>query len=309
MDSPASDKTLRQTSSIVQQKMANAGIRPDARRGQNFLVDLNLLELLVREADIQADDVVLEVGSGTGSLTAQLAQRAAGVVTVEVDSRLQQLATEMLIDFDNVTMLRHDVLRNKNNLHPAVLEAVHEKMEATSARRWLLAANLPFSIATPLISNLLEGQLVPHSMTVTIQKELADRITAIPSTKDYSALSVWVQSLCEARIVRVLPPSVFWPRPKVQSAIIQILPQPDRRTTFDDLKAFHGFVRSLFFHRRKFMRSVLVAAMKDRLSKPDVDVVMQQMQLGPNCRSEQLSVGQIKQLYECVRKMVEQVEA
>ena len=90
MDSPAYDKTLRQTSSIVQQKMANAGIRPDARRGQNFLVDLNLLELLVREADIQADDVVLEVGSGTGSLTAQLAQRAAGVVTVEVDSRLQQ---------------------------------------------------------------------------------------------------------------------------------------------------------------------------------------------------------------------------
>lgn len=300
--------TPRQTATIVQQKLANAGIRPDARRGQNFLVDLNLLELLVHEADIQADDVVLEVGSGTGSLTSQLAQRAAAVVTVEVDSRLQQLANEALIDFDNVTMLRQDVLRNKNNIHVAVLEAIQDTMQAMSASRWKLAANLPYSIATPLISNLLEGPLVPHTMTVTIQKELADRIMARPSTKDYGALSVWVQTLCESRIVRILPPSVFWPRPKVHSAIIQIVPQPCRRVAFDDLKTFHGFVRSLFFHRRKFMRSVLVAALKPRLGKPDIDIIMEQMQLGPDSRSEQLTIEQIHQLFECVRKKLQQID-
>jgi len=275
-------------------------VTPDARRGQNFLVDLNLLELLVREADIQSDDVVLEVGTGTGALTCQLAERAAAVVTVEVDSRMQQLARDILFGFSNVTMLHQDVLRNKNNIHPAVVETVQAKLEETSARRWLLVANLPYAIATPLISNLLLTVPTPDAMTVTIQKELADRMTASPGTKDYSALSVWVQSLCESRIVRVLPPSVFWPRPKVHSAFIQIVPQPTLRAGFSDLKGYHEFVRSLFFHRRKFMRSVLVAAMKHQLTKADVDEVMQEMGFGPDTRSEQLTVDQIHKLFDCV---------
>ncbi len=111
-------------------------------------------------------------------------------------------------------------------------------------------------------------------MVVTIQKELADRIVAEPGTKDYGALSVWVQSLCRVEIVRILPPTVFWPRPNVHSAILRLDAVPEWREKFADLKHFHQTVRSLFFHRRKFLRSVVASAMKGRLSKPEVDEIL-----------------------------------
>ncbi len=104
-------------------------------------------------------------------------------------------------------------------------------------------------------------------MTVTIQKELADRIMAAPNSKDYGALSVWIQSMCRVELVRLLPPTVFWPRPKVHSAIIKIILEPDRRAAIPDLQFFHQFARSIFFHRRKFLRSVAISAFKERLSK------------------------------------------
>ena len=109
------------------------------------------------------------------------------------------------------------------------MDAVGEQLAAAPGRRFKLVANLPYNIATPVLSNLLLARHVPHSMTVTIQKELADRITALPSTKDYSALSVWIQSQCTAEIVRLMPPSVFWPEPKVTSAILRIVVDPERR--------------------------------------------------------------------------------
>jgi 16S rRNA (adenine1518-N6/adenine1519-N6)-dimethyltransferase len=127
-------------------------------------------------------------------------------------------------------------------------------------------------------------------MTVTIQKELADRITARPSTKDYSALSIWVQSQCESRIVRVMPPTVFWPRPKVNSAIIHIVPNAEKKARIPDVTFFHTFVRAMFFHRRKFLRSELISLCKERLGKPDIDAVMAELGLGPQCRAEELDV-------------------
>ena len=162
-------------------------------------------------------------------------------------------------------------------------------------------ANLPYSIATPLVSNLLLTPIIPASFTVTIQRELADRITARPGTKDYGALSVWVQSQCETEIVRLLPPSVFWPRPKVESAIIHLVPDEDRRARIHDLTEFNQFVRSLFFHRRKFLRSVMLSAFKKQLTKPQVDEIFAQMQLPPDTRAEQLTVVSILLLYAEVR--------
>ena len=142
-------------------------------------------------------------------------------------------------------------------------------------------------------------------MTVTIQKELADRITAAPSCKDYSALSIWVQSQCDARIVRVMAPSVFWPRPKVYSAIIHIALNEEKRSRIPDRKFFHTFVRSMFFHRRKFLRSVLLSAFKSRLSKPDVDAIMAEQGLGPQTRAETLDVEAMLSLCEAVRGHLE----
>jgi len=295
----------RQTASFLMRRFQEVGLQPDKRRGQNFLIDLNLLQVLVDAADLSARDVVLEVGTGLGSLTAMLAQRAGAVITVEVDAHLHQLASEVLFGFTNVTMLLQDALRNKNNLHANVLAAVQSELDKDPARRFKLAANLPYNIATPIISNLLLTPITPVSMTVTIQKELAERITARPSTKDYSALSIWIQSQCAVRTLRVMPPDVFWPRPKVDSAIIHIVPDPEKRARIPDLRFFHTFVRAMFFHRRKFLRSVLLSATKEQLSKPAADRILQALGHGHDARAEQLDVEAMLALCEAVRREVQ----
>lgn len=291
----------RQTQSFLMQRFAAAGIRPQSRHGQNFLIDLNLLELLFDTAAVDRNDVVLEVGAGTGALTELLASAAAEVVTVEIDPYLAQLAREQLAGFTNVTLLEQDALRNKNQLHAAVRQAVEERLAAAANRRFKLVANLPYSVATPVISNLLAGDPLPDSMTVTIQKELADRMAASPGTRDYSALSIWVQCQADVHLIRTLPPSVFWPRPKVSSAIIQILVDRQRRVQIPDLDYFHQFVRAIFFHRRKFLRSSLASAVKGQLDKQQVDEILAEMQLAANARAEELDVATMLELCERVR--------
>lgn len=293
-----------QTLSFLQQRFREIGLEPDHRRGQNFLIDMNLLRMLASTAELERRDVALEVGTGTGSLTALLAEHAGQVITVEVDGHLHQLASELLFDCDNVTMLLQDALRNKNNLDIKVIEAVKEALAAKPGRRLKLVANLPYAIATPILSNLLSGDILPVTMTATIQKELADRIVAAPGSKDYGSLSIWIQCQCRAEIVRLMAPSVFWPRPKVTSAIIQIVVEPERRAQIPDLTYFHNFVRAMFFHRRKFLRSNILGAFKNRLEKSEVDEILAANQLDGTARSETLSVETLLALCESVRSRV-----
>jgi 16S rRNA (adenine1518-N6/adenine1519-N6)-dimethyltransferase len=291
----------RQTKTFLLERFREMGIRPATRHGQNFLIDLNLHRVIVDAAELTSDDVVLEVGTGTGALTAMMAERAAAVITVEIDAHLFELASEQLIDLSNVTMLRLDALRNKNNLDDRIMDAVGEHLSAAPGRRFKLVANLPYNIATPVLSNLLLARYVPHSMTATIQKELADRITATPSTKDYSALSVWLQSQCTAEIIRVLPPSVFWPVPKVTSAIIRLVIEPERRAVIQDLQYFHQITKALFLHRRKFLRANMLAAMKRHLDKDAVDAILDEMGFAVDTRTEQLDVATLIALSDKLR--------
>ena len=293
----------RQTVSYLTARFREAGIRPDARHGQNFLIDLNLLDLLLNAADIQPTDVILEVGTGMGSLTARMAERAAAVVTVEIDERMYALASEELAEYSNILMLQVDALKSKNHLEPEVIAVIKEQLEIDPARRFKLVANLPYNIATPILSNLLTCDVVPFSMTATIQKELAERMVAVPSTKDYSALSIWMQALCDIQIVRILPPQVFWPKPKVHSAIVHIVPSPEKRARIPDLTFFHDFVRSLFLHRRKFLRGVLIVMLKDRVEKPIIDELLAAFQFPEDVRAEQLDVETILALSEAVKDL------
>ncbi len=293
-----------QTLSFLRERFREVGLDPRNRHGQNFLVDLNLVRLLVEAAQLTRDDVVLEIGTGTGSLTALLAEQAGAVVTVEIDERLYQLASEELFGIDNVVQLQLDALRNKHTFDARMLAAVAEQLAQRPGSRFKLAANLPYNVATPILTNLLECATPPVSMTVTIQKELADRITAVPGTKDYGALSIWIQSQCRAELVRILPPSVFWPRPKVTSAILHIEIDEDRRRVIHDLAFFHQFVRALFAHRRKFLRSVLVAAYKESLGKAGVDAVLAELGLSPDGRAEQLDVPTVLALSAAVQRQM-----
>jgi 16S rRNA (adenine1518-N6/adenine1519-N6)-dimethyltransferase len=294
--------TTRQTLSFLQQKFEQAGIRPRTQHGQNFLIDLNLLELLVAAARLSPHDVVLEVGTGTGSLTARVAPLAAHVVTVEIDPHMAELARSELAACPNVTLLVQDALRNKNQLHPAVLAAVREQLAAAPGRCFKLVANLPYHVATPVISNLLDLEDAPQSMTITIQKELAERIMAHPSTKDYGALSIWVQSQCRAEIVRLVPPEAFWPRPKVGSAILRLELDPQRRGQIQDRQAFHELVRGLFLHRRKLLRGVLASLYRSRLDKPKIDALLSSLGLTDSARAEELDVPGMIRLCDALRQ-------
>lgn len=297
-------QSQRQTVSYLIERFREAGIQPDTRHGQNFLIDLNLLSLLANAAQLSQKDVVLEVGTGMGALTGLLAARAGSVVSVELNRELHQLASEELVEFDNVTLLQCDALRNKNRFNSQVLETVSRHMEAAPGRRLKLVANLPYCIATPVISNLLLTDFLPHSMTVTIQKELADRMTARPRTKAYGALSVWIQSQCEIRMKRVLPPAVFWPRPQVHSAIIQLVVSPGKRDLIPDLRFFLTFVRAVFTHRRKFLRSGLIGVYKNVLGKSKVDEVLSELEFDPRARAEELQVSELFALSEKIRQAV-----
>lgn len=291
----------RQTKSFLLDRFREMGIRPATRHGQNFLIDLNLQQLIVDSAQLTDRDVVLEIGTGTGALTALMADRAAAVVTVEIDGRLFELASELLLDHANVTMLQFDALKNKNRFDPRVIEAVGAQLVAGEGRRLKLVANLPYNIATPVLSNLLSCELTPHSMTATIQKELADRIVARPWSKDYGALSVWMQAQANVEIIRIMQPSVFWPAPKVESAIVRIVVDQARRDAIPDRKYFHDFTRMLFIHRRKFLRANMVAALKRDLDKDEVDEILAELGCGPETRTEQLDVQTLQRLNELTR--------
>ena len=283
-------------------RFEEAGIRPHDRYGQNFLIDLNLLRVLFDSAAVGPRDVVLEVGTGTGSLTALLAGQAAAVVTVEVDPRMFQLAAEELHRFDNVVMLQVDALKNKNHMHPAVLDAVRAQLNAAPGRQLKLVANLPYNIATPILGNLLSEENPPRTMTATIQKELAERISARPGDKDYGALSIWIQAQCRVDILRILPPEAFWPRPRVSSAFLRLTLDDDRRGRIPDRGFFHDFLRAIFLHRRKFLRSQLLNAAKDKLDKQEVDAVLGSLNLPGSLRAEQLDVDAMLALCEAVRR-------
>ncbi len=282
-------------------RFEEAGIRPHDKYGQNFLIDLNLLHLLFDAAAVGPDDVVLEVGTGTGSLTALAAEKAAAVVTVEVDPRMFQLAAEELHRFDNVVMLQVDALKSKNCMNPLVFDALRPLLAAAPGRQFKLVANLPYNIATPILGNMLAEESPPRTMTVTIQKELAERITARPGDKDYGALSLWVQSQCRVEILRLLPPEAFWPRPKVSSAFIQLTLDDERRGRIPDRKFFHDFLRAIFLHRRKFLRSQLLNAAKGKLDKPQVDAILDELDLPASIRAERLDVETMLALCAAVR--------
>ena len=290
-ENDAASPPPRQTTAYLKDLFKQVGFTIDARRGQNFLVDLNLVDLLVRSAVIDPADVVLEVGTGTGVVTERTSAAAARVIAAEIDQRLAQLTRERLIDRDNVVLVEGDALESKHRFAPELLKALDAALAASPRGRLLLVSNLPYCVATPVISNLLARPRPFDAAVVTVQREMAERMTAVAGTSSYNALSVWVGAQCRGEIVRVLPPSVFWPRPKVDSAIVRLDLEPERRAAIGDLGRFHNFVREIFCHRRKVLRGILLrmaGGKKTEAAHTTVERAYATLDLPANIRAEDI---------------------
>jgi 16S rRNA (adenine1518-N6/adenine1519-N6)-dimethyltransferase len=289
--------STRQTLTFLQKIFKTYGLEAKSKLGQNFLVDLNLLDLIVRAGEVGPKDAVLEVGTGTGSLTSRLADTAGWVVTVEIDQTLQPVAEQMCAGRFNISHVSGDCLERKSRLSSRMLEAWDAAVAKGFPTRKLIA-NLPYSIATPLISNLLVSDIPIERMVVMVQWEIAERLTASVSTKDYNALSILVQSLAHVEIVRKVLPGNFFPRPKVDSAIVLIKPDPAKRAKVGDPIRFRDFLRDLYTHRRKNLRGALVGSTHGTREKVDVDRKLMELGIEGTVRAEALDLEQHRRLCE-----------
>ncbi len=291
-------RSPRQTLRYIRNLLAAHGLEPKNKLGQNFLIDLNLLDLLVRVAELTAEDAVLEVGTGTGSLTAQLAQRAGAVVTVEIDAAFAPIAREVIGPRPNVRFIVADALARKNAMNPELMQAWDEMAQALGCRRRKVVANLPYVIAAPVVSNLLIERADIERLVVMVQWEIAERLTAAVGSKAYNALSVLVQSLATVEIVRKVAPSNFYPRPKVDSAIVRIVPDSAKRAVVGDVPRFREFLRDLFVHRRKNLRQALTGWPHGRKDKQFVDAKLRELGIDGTVRAEDLTIEQHLRLCE-----------
>jgi 16S rRNA (adenine1518-N6/adenine1519-N6)-dimethyltransferase len=292
----------RQTVSYLQQLFRERGIRLKSKLGQNFLVDLNLIDLIERSAELTPEDLVVEVGSGTGSLTARLINAAGAVLSVEIDPSFHSMVTEFLGYRERVILLNCDVLKNKNLIHPRVLDSLAELRQRTGCRRLKLVANLPYVVATPVISNFLLSDWPFERMVVTVQWEIAERFLARPGTKEFSSLAVLMQSLADVELVRRLGRSVFFPRPKVDSAILRIWPSVSKRAALvkrlGNVHRLRYFLRDLYTQRRKNLRGALSGLPSGRRDKEEVDRKLAELDIDGALRAETLDVEQHLRLCE-----------
>jgi 16S rRNA (adenine1518-N6/adenine1519-N6)-dimethyltransferase len=282
------ESPVRQTQTYLRRLFEERGLRPKNKLGQNFLVDLNLIDFIVEHAELTRNDMVLEIGTGTGSLTAALADLAGAVLSVEIDLTFHEIVQETLGRHTHVQFFHGDILKNKNHLNPHVLDKLKGGLTRFAGKKLKLVANLPYAVATPVISNFMLTELPFERMVVTVQWEIAERLMAEPGSKEYGALAILMQSLADIELLRRLPPAVFWPRPKVASAIVRIWPRAEKRALIADPMRWRIFLRDLYAHRRKNLRGALLSFPGKPLDKPEIDRRLAGLGIDGNCRAETL---------------------
>lgn len=247
---------MTQTKSQIRSMLAASGIRPLKRFGQHFLIDGNLMRKLVSAAGIRDNDVVLEVGPGTGGLTEELLERAGHVVAVEIDRRLHVICRSRFATADRLTLIHDDVLERKSAIADEVLHALASRQESLDGRI-MLVANLPYQVATPLLIDLLAGELPVSPLCFTVQAEVADRLAASPGNKTYGPISVLAQALASVERIAHVPPEAFWPVPKVTSVMLRLDVREEGRLPPAAQARLSEVVHGCFRHRRKTMKSNL----------------------------------------------------
>jgi len=265
-------------------RLEKHGIRPVKSLGQNFLTDRNVINKIVDAAGICSDDLVIEIGPGAGSMTDILADRAGAYVGVEIDRHMIPLLEELLSDHDNTSILNMDFL--ETDIRKDVLGLYPE------FNSYKVVANLPYYITTPIIMKLLESDSPPVKMTVMMQREVADRMRALPGSKDYGSLTVAVGVFCDVEKVMDVSRNCFFPKPDVTSTVLNLLNKGKDILKGNDRDLFFSIVRASFSQRRKKMSNSLVNTSGFSVTREQVEGILTEMGLPPDIRAEKLSLDQ-----------------
>ncbi len=255
--------------------------------GQNFLIDSHVLNKIVDAAEITKEDTVLEIGPGIGTLTQYLAESAKSVVAVEIDRDAVEVLKATLSPYDNVTVINKDILKTDIN---------RLSMEYNDGKPFKVVANLPYYITTPIIMSLLEDEAPITSVTVMVQKEVADRMDAQPGTKEYGALSLAVQYYADTYLAANVPPNCFMPRPNVGSAVIKLTLHGEKPVKVNDEKLMFKLIRASFNQRRKTLQNGIANDRALTFSKEDVSRALEEIGISPSIRGEKLSLNEFAEL-------------
>lgn len=273
LSSPGTVKSIRE----------KYGLQLSKSLGQNFITDRNILEKIIEGAGVEDGDMVVEIGPGIGVLTAELAQRASFVTAVEIDGRLIPILEETLAEYDNIRIVNQDIL--KTDLSQIIEES---RQAGRFTGKVHIIGNLPYYITTPIIMKLLEEQVPADSITVMMQKEVADRIKSAPGSKTYGAISVAVQYYCRVIKVTDVPKEAFVPRPKVESTVLNLEPLDAKAIELKDEKAFMRCIKAGFAQRRKTLLNSLASA--GGMDKDKVKMILASAGIDPGRRAETLTV-------------------
>lgn len=264
--------------------------------GQNFLIDTHVLEKIIGASGITKEDFVLEIGPGIGTMTQYLCENAREVVAVEIDKNLIPILSDTLGEYDNVTVLNEDILK---------VDVNRLAEERNGGRPIKVVANLPYYITTPIIMGLFESHVPIDSITIMVQKEVADRMQTGPGTKDYGALSLAVQYYAKPEIIANVPPNCFMPRPTVGSAVIRLTRHEEPPVKAEDERLMFQIIRASFNQRRKTLANGLNNAPGIRLSKELIQESIEALGVPAAVRGETLTLGQFAELSNTIGRKLE----
>lgn len=264
------------------------------RFGQNFLIDTHVLDRIIQASEITKDDFVLEIGPGIGTMTQYIADSAREVTAVEIDDALIPILKDTLKEWDNVNVIHGDILKTD------IRKIADEKNQGRPIK---VVANLPYYITTPIIMGLFESHVPVDSITVMVQKEVADRMQTGPGSKDYGALSLAVQYYAKPEIVANVPPNCFMPRPKVGSAVIRLTRHQNPPVTAKDEKLMFRIIRASFNQRRKTLANGLKNSQELNYAKEQVEAAIIECGLPLNIRGETLTLEQFAKLSDIFSDM------
>ena len=259
--------------------------------GQNFLIDDHVITKIINAAEITKDDLVLEIGPGIGTMTQYLAESARKVIAVEIDKNLIPILGETLAEYDNVTVINEDILK---------LDINRLVEEENAGKPIKVVANLPYYITTPIIMGLFESHVPLQSITVMVQKEVADRMQVGPGAKDYGALSLAVQYYAKPYIAANVPPNCFIPRPGVGSAVIRLTRYEEPPVTVKDESLMFKLIRASFNQRRKTLQNGIANSPELPYSKAQVEKALEKMELAANVRGESLTLAEFAKLSDII---------